>query len=129
MRPILFCKQAVYGERNSEVERTVRTRGVLRSRDGVFHRSTAIATNARGNYYDFRACCGKGRAECCDRVYHTDALAGTDGIFVGAILRNVSSSAKKLLLAFFASACAISGALNRRASAAIRHKEIPDAGA
>jgi len=42
---------------------------------------------------------------------------------------NVSSSAKQLLLAFFPSACSISGALNRRTPAAIRHKEIPNAGA
>ena len=35
----------------------------------------------------------------------------------------------KILLAFFAGACAISRLLNRRASAAIRHNEIPNAGA
>ena len=35
----------------------------------------------------------------------------------------------KILLAFFAGACAIFRALNRRASAAFRHNEIPNAGA
>src|SRR5438876_2080154 len=82
VRPILFCKQALYGERNSEVERAVRTRGVLRSGERVFRRSATAAANARGNYYDLRARRGKGRAECCDSVYHTDGLPGTDGVSI-----------------------------------------------
>ena len=90
MRPILFCKQAVYGERNSEIVRPIRAYGFVREHESVSRHSTATATNPRGHYYDLRARCGKGGAECCDRVYHTDGLAGTDGIFVGAILRTAA---------------------------------------
>src|SRR5438552_15402372 len=46
VRPILSCKQTLYGERNSEVERAVRTRGVLRSGERVFRRSATAAANA-----------------------------------------------------------------------------------
>jgi hypothetical protein len=150
VRSILFCKQAVYGERNSEIVRPIRAYGFVREHESISRHSRATATTARGNYHDRRTCCGKGGAECCHRLYHTDGLAGTDSIFVGAILRtaaqgptprptvtptprptppldhdvrrseknqllitdrsNVSSSAKKLLLAFFAVDRAISEA-------------------
>ena|SRR6266481_4495639 len=82
VRPILFCKQTLYGERNSEIVRAVRTRGVLRSREPVFHRSAATAADAQRNCHDLRARCGKSRAECRHSVYDTDGLAGTDGVFV-----------------------------------------------
>jgi hypothetical protein len=85
-----FCKQAVYGERNSEIVRPIRAYGFVREHESVSRHSTATATNTRGHYHDLRARCGKGGAECCDRVYHTDGLAGTDGIFVGAILRTAA---------------------------------------
>jgi hypothetical protein len=82
VRPILFCKRAVYGEPNSEIVRFKRTYGVMREHESVSRDSTAAATNSRGNYNDLCASCGKGRAECCDRLYHTDGLTGTAGIFV-----------------------------------------------
>ena len=82
VRPILFCTQVVYGEWNFEIVRTIRIYGVVRAHGSVSRHSRATAANARGNCYDLRARCGKGCAECCDRVYHTDGLAGTDGIFV-----------------------------------------------
>ena len=90
VRPILFCKQAVYGERNSEIVRPIRAYGFVRERESVSRHSTATATNPRGHYHDLRAHCGKSRAECCDRLYYTDGLVGTDSIFVGAILRTAA---------------------------------------
>ena len=82
MRPILFCKQVVYGEWNSEIVRPIHAYGFVRAREFVLRLSTATATNARRNYHDLRTSRGKGRAECRDRLYYTDGLAGTIGIFV-----------------------------------------------
>src|SRR5262249_10322578 len=81
VRPILFCKQTLYGERNSEIVHAFRTRGAVRVHECVSGRSTATAANARGNYYDLRASCGKSRAERCDSIYHTNSLARTVGLF------------------------------------------------
>ena len=66
VRPILFCKQAVYGERNSEIVQLIRAYAFVREHESVSRESTAAATNSRGNYHDLCADCGKGRAECCD---------------------------------------------------------------
>jgi len=80
VRSILFCKQTVYGERNSEIVRPIHAYGFVREHESVFRHSTATATNPRGHYHDLRARCGKGRAQCGNSVYHTDGLARTDGI-------------------------------------------------
>src|SRR5262249_34536407 len=79
VRPILFCKATFYGDRNSEIARPGCTRGIVRARESVSRQSAATAANARGNYQNLRARCGKGHAECCNRVYHPDGLARADG--------------------------------------------------
>src|SRR6478672_12602690 len=71
VRSILFCKQTVYGERNSEIVRPIHAYGFVREHESVFRHSTATATNPRGHYHDLRARCGKGRAQCGNSVYHT----------------------------------------------------------
>ena len=76
--------------------------------DAAANGDTQAASHTRA--YDHKCALGKNQSLITDRS-------------------NVSSFGQKILLAFFASACAISWALNRRASAAIRHKEIPNAGA
>ena len=81
MRPILFCKQTLYGERNSEIVRPIRAYGFVREHEFISRHSRATATNARGNYHNLRSAGGKGRAECRHSVYDANGLAGTDGIF------------------------------------------------
>src|SRR5262245_31239247 len=78
--PILFCRQNHYADGNSEIVDAVRTRRVVRPHESFSSHSAAAAAGTRGNYCDLRAGCRKGRAECCDSVYHTDGLAGTDGV-------------------------------------------------
>src|SRR5882757_347394 len=82
VRSILFCKQAVYGERNSEILRPIRAYGFVREHESVSRHSRATAANAGGNCHDLRAAGGKGRAECRHSVYDANGLAGTDGVFV-----------------------------------------------
>ena len=75
MRPILFCRQSHYAERNSEIVRAVHPRGVVRAHESVSRDSAATATNARGNYYDLRAGGRKSRAQCRHSVYDANGLA------------------------------------------------------
>ena len=82
VRSILFCKQAVYGERNSEIVRPIRTYGSVREHESVSRHSAATLANARGNCHDLRAGCRKGRAECRHSIYDANGLARADNIFI-----------------------------------------------
>jgi hypothetical protein len=77
-----FLQATLYGERNSEIVCPIRTRGIVRARESVSRHSTAIATDARGNYHDLRAAGGKGRAECRHSVYDANGLARADGLSI-----------------------------------------------